>query len=182
MDSGITLALIIAKVTPKSKNLSLEDIDMKKTIITLALVAAAGLAFISTNAFAWNNWGCGGYGTMNNGNHMMNGGYGLRHGGYGMMHGGGYHMMGGRYGMMTDSRNNFDNEAYQSFQKETAAIRSSMAADQAELNAIMAGSNPDPKRARALAESISAKQNQLAEAASKNNIQPDDDGFYCDRW
>ncbi len=140
---------------------------MKKTAITLALVAAATFAVMSTSAFAHNNGGCGGYGMMNGGHRMMNGGN---------------YMMDGDYGMMNNYRGNVDNEAYQAFQKETATIRSSMAADEAELNAIMAGTNPDAKRARALSESISDKQNQLAEAARKHNIQSVGNGLYCGSW
>ena len=138
---------------------------MKKTLLISALVAAA-FALITTNSFAWNNWGSGGYGMMNGGHHMMNGGY---------------HMMGGGYGMMTNYRGNVDNEAYRAFQKDTATIRLSMAADEAELDAIMAGSDPDPTRARALAESIAAKQSQLAEAAQKSNLQLGN-GWYCGSW
>ncbi len=142
---------------------------MKKTGIILVLVAAAVFAYMSTNAFAWNNSGCGGYGygMMNSGHRIMNGGY---------------NMMGGGYGMMNNYPGNIDNEAYQAFRQETAAIRSSMAADEAELNAIMAGANPDAKRARVLSESISDKQNQLAEAARRNNIQPAGSGLYCGSW
>ena len=44
-----------------------------------------------------------------------------------------------------------DQQAYDS----TASLRTSLAADRAELEALMAGQNPDPQRARALGESIS---------------------------
>ena len=106
---------------------------------------------------------------------------GMMNSGYRMMNGG-YNMMGGGYDMMNNYPGNIDNAAYQAFQQETAAIRSSMAADEAELNAIMAGANPDAKRARVLSESISDKQNQLAEAARRNNIQPAGSGLYCGSW
>ena len=43
----------------------------------------------------------------------------------------------------------------------TAALRTALAADRAELNALMAGQNPDPQRARALAESIAKSENEL---------------------
>jgi len=108
-------------------------------------------------------------------------------GGHGMM-GGGYHMMGrgcatmnGDYAMMNYQGDGNDT-AYQTFQKDTADIRASLAADIAELNTVMAGTNPDAGRARSLSESISAKQNQLAEAARKNNIQAGGNGWYCNRW
>jgi len=149
---------------------------MKKTIITLVLVAAAAFALITTNAMAHGNRGPAGYGMM---------------GGHGMM-GPGYGMMGRGCGMMNyyqGDADDIDNAAYQTFQKDTADLRAGIAADTAELNALMAGTNPDAKRARALSESISAKQNQLAEAARKNNIQPSGNGwncngsgYYCNRW
>lgn len=43
----------------------------------------------------------------------------------------------------------------------TAPLRTSLAADQAELDALMAGNNPDPKRARTLAENISKSGDEL---------------------
>jgi len=151
---------------------------MKKIIITLLLVAASTFTLLSTNALAWNNWGPCGYG--------MRGGHGMMGGGYGMM-GGGNHMMNRGYAMMKSDgtmmnyRGDIDGTAYQAFQKDTADIRTSLAADIAEYNAVMAGTNPDAGRARALSESISAKQNQLAEAARKNNIQAGPNGWYCNR-
>ncbi len=150
---------------------------MKKTIITLVLVAASAVALMSTNALAWNNWGRGGCA-------MGNGGYGMR-GGYGMM-GGGYGMMGRGYARMNNYyQGNIDDTAYQAFQQDTADIRTSLSADIAEMNAIMAGANPDAQRVRALSENISTKQNQLAEAARKNNIRlvgNGGNGWYCNRW
>lgn len=53
----------------------------------------------------------------------------------------------------------------QAFYDSTAALRASLAADQAELNALMSGNNPDPKRARALSESISKSQDELMRQA-----------------
>jgi len=145
---------------------------MKKTLITLLLVAASTFALMSTNALAWNNWGSGGYG--------MRGGHGMMGGGYHMM-GRGCATMNGDYAMMNYQGDGNDT-AYQTFQKDTADIRASLAADIAELNTVMAGTNPDAGRARSLSESISAKQNQLAEAARKNNIQAGGNGWYCNRW
>jgi len=139
---------------------------MKRTIITLVLLAASTFALMSSNVMAHNNnWGPSGYGMM--GGHRMMGG------GYGMM---GPGMMNGYY------QGDLDDTAYQTYQKDTADLRTGLAADMAELNALMAGANPDAKRARALSESISVKQNQLAEAARKNNVQPVGNGWYCNRW
>ena len=53
----------------------------------------------------------------------------------------------------------------QAYYDNTAALRASLAADQAELNALMKGNNPDPKRARALSESISKSQDELRRQA-----------------
>lgn len=146
---------------------------MKKTLLTLLLVAASAFALMSsTSALAWNNWSPGGYG--------MRGGYGMMGGGYGMR-GRGCAGINGSYGMM-NYQGDTDNTSCQAFRQDTADTRASLAADMAEFNALMAGSNPDPARARSLSESISAKQNQLAEAARKNNIQAGGNGWYCNRW
>ena len=53
----------------------------------------------------------------------------------------------------------------QSFYDNTAILRATLAADQAELDALMVGDNPDPKRARALSESISKSQDELRRQA-----------------
>lgn len=49
----------------------------------------------------------------------------------------------------------------QSFFDNTAALRASLAADQAELHALMMSNDPDPKRVRALSETISKSQDEL---------------------
>lgn len=130
---------------------------MKKFITALALIAALGIAFTATNASAW---GRGGYG------------YGMMHGGYGMGPG----MMYGNAPV--------DNGAYQKFLDDTADVRTSLAADQAELAAVMQGANPDPARVRALTETIIEKQTKLSAAAREHNIAPMGRGFgrglYCD--
>lgn len=114
---------------------------MKKIIIALALVLAAGFSLSATNAFAW---GCGGYG-----------------------HGGGH---GYGHGMRGYSGAAYNNADYQAFMKETADLRSTIAADRAELNALMANGNPDPERVRSLTRSISDKENTLADMARTNNV------------
>ena len=50
----------------------------------------------------------------------------------------------------------------QALYDKPATLRTSLAADRAELDALMAGNNPDPKRARALAENISKSENELS--------------------
>jgi Spy/CpxP family protein refolding chaperone len=64
--------------------------------------------------------------------------------GYGMMNGGGY-----------------NNNVSQQFLDETQDLQTRLAADQVELNALMAGTNPDSKRVRALSESIATAQIEL---------------------
>jgi Spy/CpxP family protein refolding chaperone len=73
--------------------------------------------------------------------------------------GNGGHMMGS--GMMNGAGAN-DAES-QKFLAETKDIRVQVAADRAELNALMAGQNPDSKRVRELSESIAANQITLQE-------------------
>lgn len=68
--------------------------------------------------------------------------------GYGMMYGSG----------ATDAES-------QKFLDETKEIRIQIAADQAELNALMAGQNPDSKRVRELSENIATNQLALQEKA-----------------
>jgi hypothetical protein len=72
---------------------------------------------------------------------------------------GGHHMMGS--GMMYGAGVN-DADS-QKFMAETKDIRVQMAADRAELNALMVGQNPDSKRVRELSESIAVNQITLQE-------------------
>ncbi len=67
-------------------------------------------------------------------------------------------MMGSGNGMMYGSGATV--EENQKFQADTKGIRIQIAADQAELNAVMAGPNSDSARVRELAESIA--KNQIA--------------------
>jgi hypothetical protein len=64
----------------------------------------------------------------------------------------------------TGTSNNPPNQ--QDFYEKTAPLRTTLAADQAEFNALMAGTNPDSKRIRALAENISRAQDELRNVAS----------------
>lgn len=140
---------------------------MKKIVTALALVATLGFAFTATNASAWGH----GYG---------HGGYG--HGGYGMMNGYGH----GGYGMgpgMMYGNAPVDGGAYQKFLDDTAEVRTSLAADQAELNAVMRSDNPDSARVRTLTETIIQKQAKLSAAAREHNVAPLGRGYgrglYC---
>jgi hypothetical protein len=67
-------------------------------------------------------------------------------------------------------------EAYKKFLEETAQIRKSLAVDRAELNAVMAGPNPDPKKVAELTGRIVDNQEALAEIAGAANINA---GFGC---
>ena len=69
--------------------------------------------------------------------------------------------MGSGYGMMYGS--GATDAASQKFLDETKAARLAIAADQAELSAIVAGPNPDSKRVRELSENIATNQLVLEE-------------------
>ncbi len=72
---------------------------------------------------------------------------------------GGHHMTGQE--MMYE--NEATNEERQKFLDETKEIRVQIATDSAELNALMAGQNPDSKRIRELTESIATNQITMQE-------------------
>jgi hypothetical protein len=79
----------------------------------------------------------------------------------GHMNGGGY-----GYGMMSGSYGMDANDAdVKKFLDETAVVRKAIAMDRAELNALMAGTNPDPKLARELSGTIVDNQEKLSGAA-----------------
>ena len=69
--------------------------------------------------------------------------------------------MGPGYGMMYG--NGIDGTERRKFLDETKQIRIDIAADQAELAALMAGDNPDSAKVRELSESIANKQITLQE-------------------
>jgi hypothetical protein len=84
-------------------------------------------------------------------------------------------MYGSGYNNGMQGRGNYNgaghnNDAYQSFSNDTQGLRSSIAADRTELNALMAGTNPDPKQARELSEQISKSENELRNKAQEYNI------------
>lgn len=109
---------------------------MKKSIITLALVMAAGLAMISTDAMAWGYGNCG-----------------ARSG----------------YGAGTQSSGT-TSKAYQDFLNSTSDLRAEIGADRAELAAVMASPEPDPKKVRSLTERINENIATLNEKAAAQNI------------
>ncbi|MHB8789581.1 MAG: Spy/CpxP family protein refolding chaperone [Desulfobulbaceae bacterium] len=90
-------------------------------------------------------------------------------GGCGGMRGGGY----------SDNANVSDAD-YKKFIDETSALRKSIAVDRAELDALMAGKEPDAKRVRELTATIVDNQEKVAEIARAANISgPGAGGFGC---
>jgi len=82
----------------------------------------------------------------------------------------GYGYGGGMRGNGHYNQSGNNSGGYQTFMTETQALRSSISADRAELNALMAGANPDPKKARALSEKISQAENELRNKAQQHNF------------
>jgi len=74
------------------------------------------------------------------------------------------------YGKQFNNQPAVNQEDLDAFFKDTQALRASIAADRAELNALMAGTNPDPQKARTLSENISKTQNELRAKAQQYNI------------
>ena len=114
---------------------------MKKTITAITTIFIVG--FFAVSAYAW---GCG-YGS----------GTGMR--GYGK-----------RFNNQSAVNPAVNQEDVDAFFKDTQALRASLSADRAELSALTAGKNPDPKKARALSENISKTQNELRAKARQYNI------------
>lgn len=61
-------------------------------------------------------------------------------------------------------------EAYEKFMNETNDLRNKLHADHAEMRALMQQQNPDPKQARALAESMAATKDQLRAKATELGV------------
>jgi hypothetical protein len=64
----------------------------------------------------------------------------------------------------------YNSADYQRFEKETASLRNSLAADQAEYAALMQQANPDPAKARAVVERIIQKETELRTKARELNL------------
>jgi hypothetical protein len=123
---------------------------MNKGIKTLIGVAVIGLMLSAVSAFAV------GYGP-----------------------GGGCGGMRGWGGGSSDSANVSDAD-YKKFIDETSVLRKSIAVDRAELDALMAGKEPDAKRVRELTATIVDNQEKVAEIARAANISgPGAGGFGC---
>jgi len=65
---------------------------------------------------------------------------------------------------------NVDDAAYKKFMDDTAQLRRELAVDRAEMNALMAGENPDPAKVRELAGRLTDNREKLAETARAANI------------
>ncbi len=61
-------------------------------------------------------------------------------------------------------------EAFDKFMNETTDLRNKLQADNAEMRALMQQQNPDPKQARALAESMAATRDQLGAKAKELGV------------
>lgn len=86
-------------------------------------------------------------------------------------------MMGDRHGVRYHTANTADRQAYYN---ATEDLRATLAGDQAELNAIQTGTNPDPAQINTLTRKIVKEQDQLRAQAEKYHvIGTDDDSGYC---
>ena len=65
---------------------------------------------------------------------------------------------------------NVNSEDFKKFLDETAQIRKSIAIDRAELNALMAGQNPDPEKVRELTARLIDNEEALNELARSANV------------
>ncbi len=63
-----------------------------------------------------------------------------------------------------------DDPAFSQFLEDTVDLRKEISMDRAELNAIMAGENPDPQKVRDLTANIADNQEKLSEFASAAGI------------
>ncbi|RJX19725.1 MAG: zinc resistance protein [Desulfobulbus sp.] len=75
---------------------------------------------------------------------------------------------------------NVNDADYKKFLDDTAALRKTIAVDRAELDALMAGKEPDAKRVRELTATIVDNQEKVAEIAREANISgPGTGGQLC---
>jgi len=77
---------------------------------------------------------------------------------------------GGGYGPGGGNGVNVDDAGYKKFMEETAPLRKSLAVDRAEMHALMAGTNPDQTKVRAIAERMTDNQEKLAGIARAAKI------------
>ena len=74
---------------------------------------------------------------------------------------------------------NVSDADHKKFMDETAPLRKTIAVDRAELDALMAGKDPDAKRVRELTASIVDNQEKVAQIARAANISGPGAGGFC---
>lgn len=117
---------------------------MRKLVLAMALLLVIGIGASSASACLWDGYyGPGAY-------------YSFGWSPWGLN----YHWPG------NDPGGNWGGANYQEYLKERGELRSSLAADQAELQALLAGPKPDVKQARVLSERIRRTSDQLRAKAS----------------
>ena len=67
---------------------------------------------------------------------------------------------------------------YQGFYDQTAQLRQDLAAKQGEYNALLATSNPDPKRAAELSREITVLHDKLSAQARSHNLPAPNAAYY----
>jgi zinc resistance-associated protein len=72
----------------------------------------------------------------------------------------------------------FNGDQHQGFYEKTAQLRQDLAEKRGEYNALMAASNPDPKRAAQLSREIATLHDQLRVQARSYNLPMSNNG-YC---
>lgn len=76
----------------------------------------------------------------------------------------------GAYAVTTGEATVATNTNQQTFLDQTASLRSNLAADRAELRALIAANSQDTKRIRTLSENISKSEDTLRQQAGKYNV------------
>ena len=72
----------------------------------------------------------------------------------------------------------FNSDQYQAFYDKTDQLRQDLAAKRGEYNALMAATNPDPKRAAELSRKIEGLHDQLRVQARAYNLPASNNGDY----
>lgn len=81
-------------------------------------------------------------------------------------------------GPMGEPMMGYSGDNYQRFYDNTARLRQDLAAKQGEYNALLATSNPDPKRASTLNHEIAVLHDQLRAQARSYNMPPQNNGYH----
>jgi zinc resistance-associated protein len=81
-------------------------------------------------------------------------------------------------GPMGEPMAGYSGDNYQGFYDNTAQLRQDLAAKQGEYNALLATSNPDPKRASTLNREIAVMHDQLRAQARSYNMPPQNTRYH----